>query len=179
GLDTIVEAAWEQPGVLGARMTGAGFGGCAIALVAKNQIDAFKENVNALYQQAIGYAATFYTATIGDGAKETELPMELNIETCTFIDHPSKEIHDQRSAVNEDISSGWGRLYRFSCCLSTYRTKPGRCGHRQFTDRTSRSDTSKSNHLCRGFAQHRLSPRRVRKRSDRCGYSFCRQFARW
>ncbi|HLR09087.1 MAG TPA: galactokinase [Bacillota bacterium] len=75
-LDTIVEAAWEQPGVLGARMTGAGFGGCAIALVAKNQIDAFKENVNALYQQAIGYAATFYTATIGDGAKETELPME-------------------------------------------------------------------------------------------------------
>src|SRR5699024_1593259 len=32
-LDTIVGAAWEQPGVIGARMTGAGFGGCAIAIV--------------------------------------------------------------------------------------------------------------------------------------------------
>nr|WP_182200831.1 galactokinase [Paraliobacillus salinarum] len=72
-LDTIVEAAWEQPGVLGARMTGAGFGGCAIALVKSDEIDQFKTNVNAHYKKVVGYDATFYVATIGDGAKEIKL----------------------------------------------------------------------------------------------------------
>ncbi|TQS71233.1 galactokinase [Ornithinibacillus gellani] len=69
-LDTIVEAAWKQPGVLGARMTGAGFGGCAIAIVEKNQVANFEEQVNAIYRERIGYDATFYLAAIGDGAKE-------------------------------------------------------------------------------------------------------------
>ena len=69
-LDTIVQAAWDQPGVIGARMTGAGFGGCAIAVVEKDQINQFKENINKIYTEKIGYAASFYTATIGDGAKE-------------------------------------------------------------------------------------------------------------
>lgn len=72
-LDTIVEAAWEQPGVLGARMTGAGFGGCAIAIVKSDEIDQFKTNVNAHYKKVVGYDATFYVATIGDGAKEIKL----------------------------------------------------------------------------------------------------------
>lgn len=71
-LDTIVEAAWDQPGVIGARMTGAGFGGCAIAIVEKEQIDAFQENVNTIYKKEIGYEATFYTAAIGEGAKKVE-----------------------------------------------------------------------------------------------------------
>ena len=44
-LDTLVACAQEQPGVLGARMTGAGFGGCSIALVPKQNIDAFIEAV--------------------------------------------------------------------------------------------------------------------------------------
>ena len=44
-LDTLVHTAWEQEGVLGARMTGAGFGGCAVALVAKDAVESFKENV--------------------------------------------------------------------------------------------------------------------------------------
>lgn len=69
-LDTIVEAAWEQDGVIGARMTGAGFGGCAIAIVEKDNIDHFKANVNEIYTKTIGYEPTFYTAAIGDGAKE-------------------------------------------------------------------------------------------------------------
>ncbi|MRH44214.1 galactokinase [Aquibacillus halophilus] len=69
-LDTIVEAAWSQEGVLGARMTGAGFGGCAIAIVPKDSVDSFKKNVNQTYKNKIGYEATFYVATIGDGAKE-------------------------------------------------------------------------------------------------------------
>ncbi|RDW22471.1 galactokinase [Oceanobacillus arenosus] len=69
-LDTIVEAAWNQPGVLGARMTGAGFGGCAIAIVAREEVEKFKNNVSAVYTKKIGYAPTFYMAEIGDGAKE-------------------------------------------------------------------------------------------------------------
>ena len=69
-LDTIVETAWNQPGVVGARMTGAGFGGCAIAIVEKNKIDNFKDNVNRSYTKTIGYEASFYIASIGDGARE-------------------------------------------------------------------------------------------------------------
>lgn len=69
-LDTIVEAAWEQEGVIGARMTGAGFGGCAIAIVQKDNLDDFKQNVNQTYKKVTGYDATFYTAAISDGAKE-------------------------------------------------------------------------------------------------------------
>ena len=69
-LDTIVETAWKQPGVLGARMTGAGFGGCAIAIVHKSDVDNFEQEVNKVYHDTIGYEPTFYTAMIGDGAKE-------------------------------------------------------------------------------------------------------------
>lgn len=69
-LDTIVEAAWKQDGVIGARMTGAGFGGCAIAIVKEDQVETFKENVNDIYRKMIGYDATFYTALIGEGATE-------------------------------------------------------------------------------------------------------------
>lgn len=69
-LDTIVEAAWQQDGVLGARMTGAGFGGCAIAIVEKKNAKTFKKNVNAIYREQTSYDATFHIATIGDGAKE-------------------------------------------------------------------------------------------------------------
>ncbi|PAV31162.1 galactokinase [Virgibacillus profundi] len=69
-LDTIVYAAWEQDGVLGARMTGAGFGGCAIAIVDKDKVNTFKENVNRIYLEKIGHEPIFYTAEIGDGAKQ-------------------------------------------------------------------------------------------------------------
>ncbi|MFZ2552030.1 MAG: galactokinase, partial [Trichococcus flocculiformis] len=68
-LDTLVQAAWDQPGVLGARMTGAGFGGCAIAIVEKDAIPTFIENVGKTYEAAIGYPAEFYIAEISDGAK--------------------------------------------------------------------------------------------------------------
>ncbi|MBM7600052.1 galactokinase [Virgibacillus halotolerans] len=70
-LDTLVAAAWDQPGVIGARMTGAGFGGCAIAIVEKELVEDFKQNVYRIYTEKVGYEATFYTAMIGDGAKET------------------------------------------------------------------------------------------------------------
>lgn len=69
-LDTIVHTAWDFPGVLGARMTGAGFGGCAIALVEKAQVDDFKKHIHDSYLEKIGYAPSFYLPTIGDGAKK-------------------------------------------------------------------------------------------------------------
>ena len=68
-LDTLVHTAWKQPGVLGARMTGAGFGGCAIALVAKNEVEAFEKNVADIYQEEIGYLPSFYIADTADGTK--------------------------------------------------------------------------------------------------------------
>ncbi|AAY60498.1 galactokinase (plasmid) [Bacillus cereus] len=66
-LDTLVAAAQKQEGVLGARMTGAGFGGCAIALVKENEIHAFKNKVYDEYLKVIGYAPVFYVAHIGCG----------------------------------------------------------------------------------------------------------------
>ncbi|WP_210609218.1 galactokinase [Priestia flexa] len=69
-LDTLVETAWNQKGVIGARMTGAGFGGCAIAIVEKNQVSEFINEVKESYKEKIGYEATFYVANIGDGARE-------------------------------------------------------------------------------------------------------------
>lgn len=69
-LDTLAETAWKQEGILGARMTGAGFGGCAIAIVKKASTDKFIKNVSETYLKEIGYNADFYIANIGDGAKE-------------------------------------------------------------------------------------------------------------
>lgn len=71
-LDTIVHTAWKQDGVIGARMTGAGFGGCAIAIVEKKKIPEFKEQISQTYQDTVGLEATFYTASIHDGAKPIE-----------------------------------------------------------------------------------------------------------
>lgn len=68
-LDTLAHTAWEQEGVLGARMTGAGFGGCGIAIVAKDKVDAFTENVGRIYTEKIGYAPSFYIAEIAGGSR--------------------------------------------------------------------------------------------------------------
>lgn len=72
-LDTLVASAWKQAGVLGARMTGAGMGGCAIALVHQDQVKEIEEAVAEEYEAEIGYAPSFYIARIGDGAKELSL----------------------------------------------------------------------------------------------------------
>ncbi|WP_353949122.1 galactokinase [Sporolactobacillus sp. Y61] len=69
-LDTLAETAWQEEGVLGARMTGAGFGGCAIAIVEKSHVDAFTKHVGEVYEKEIGYAPSFYIAKIVDGAKK-------------------------------------------------------------------------------------------------------------
>ncbi|MGT2833042.1 galactokinase [Streptococcus halotolerans] len=71
-LDTLAHTAWEQEGVLGARMTGAGFGGCGIAIVAKDKVDDFKENVGKTYTEIVGYAPEFYIAEIAGGSHVLE-----------------------------------------------------------------------------------------------------------
>lgn len=68
-LDTLAEASWAQPGVLGARMIGGGFGGSAVAIVKKDQAEEFKKNVGKIYRDKIGYDASFYDAEIVDGTK--------------------------------------------------------------------------------------------------------------
>lgn len=66
-LDTLVETACRQHGCIGSRMTGAGFGGCAIALVHKDFIDEFIQNVQTEYTEQIGYPAEFYTCSTSNG----------------------------------------------------------------------------------------------------------------
>lgn len=71
-LDTLAETAQKQTGCLGARMTGAGFGGCAIALVKEDAIPAFENNVYDEYLKVVGYAPDFYVAHIGGGARKLD-----------------------------------------------------------------------------------------------------------
>ncbi len=71
-LDTLVSSSWVQEGVYGARMTGAGFGGCAIALVDSHKVDTFIKNVGNNYKKHIGYEASFYIANTSDGPNEIE-----------------------------------------------------------------------------------------------------------
>ncbi len=66
-LDTLVETAWSVPGVIGSRMTGAGFGGCTVSIVKEDCVDSFIEKVGKTYLDTIGYAADFYVVDIGGG----------------------------------------------------------------------------------------------------------------
>ncbi|MCI5584113.1 MAG: galactokinase [Lachnospiraceae bacterium] len=68
-LDTLVEEAWKIDGVIGSRMTGAGFGGCTVSIVKDEAINTFIEKVGAAYKEKIGYAADFYVVELGDGPR--------------------------------------------------------------------------------------------------------------
>ncbi len=68
-LDTLAEAAQEVKGCLGARMTGAGFGGCAIAIVHQSAIEELKNVVGKKYKQVTGLDCAIYETTIGDGVR--------------------------------------------------------------------------------------------------------------
>lgn len=69
-LDTIVAIARQLPGCIGARMTGAGFGGCALALVHQDAIDNFKDELVMRYTSQIGYAPTCYPVLLSQGVRQ-------------------------------------------------------------------------------------------------------------
>jgi len=69
-LDTLVEYCRKDENVLGARMTGAGFGGCAIALIKTHHFMDFKEGIEKFYLKKIGYTPSLYLSEIGDGVHE-------------------------------------------------------------------------------------------------------------
>lgn len=68
-LDTLVEIASKVTGVIGSRMTGAGFGGCTVSIVKNESIADFIDRVSKEYQEAVGYKADFYVVSIGEGAR--------------------------------------------------------------------------------------------------------------
>lgn len=68
-LDTLVEEAWKLEGVIGSRMTGAGFGGCTVSIVKEDALDSFIQQVAKAYEKRIGYSADFYIVEIGSGPK--------------------------------------------------------------------------------------------------------------
>ena len=68
-LDTIVDFCRTYEDCIGARMTGAGFGGCAIALIKKDSFDDFSEKVTAAYEAKIGYKPGVFSSVIAEGVR--------------------------------------------------------------------------------------------------------------
>lgn len=68
-LDTLAEEAWKIDGVIGSRMTGAGFGGCTVSIVKKEAVKKFIKKVGKAYKKKIGYQADFYVVKLGSGPK--------------------------------------------------------------------------------------------------------------
>ena len=60
---------WSNASAAEASMSGAGFGGCAIALVENDSLETVKDAIAKGYKEMIGYEADLYVATIGDGTK--------------------------------------------------------------------------------------------------------------
>jgi galactokinase len=69
-LDLLVESAKSQPGVLGSRMTGGGFGGCTVSLVERRTIDSFREAVSSKYQANTGISPEIFAVEASGGASE-------------------------------------------------------------------------------------------------------------
>jgi len=79
-LDAVEEYCKTDPNVAGARMTGAGFGGCAIALVKEDSFDGFSKKVIEYYTDKIGYAPTVYRSLIGNGVGELVVNRDWSLE---------------------------------------------------------------------------------------------------
>lgn len=69
-LDTLAYEAQKLPGVLGSRMTGAGFGGCTVSIVREEHVDSFIDTLYKIYTSKIGYPPSFIVDETGDGGRE-------------------------------------------------------------------------------------------------------------
>ena len=69
-MDIMAEAAWRADGVYGSRMTGAGFGGCTVSLVAEGAIEDFRGQVAADYEEATGIVPQIYVCRAEDGVSK-------------------------------------------------------------------------------------------------------------
>ena len=69
-LDLLAHEARKLPYVIGSRMTGAGFGGCTVSVVKTAHAQDFIKTLAPIYEEKIGYPASFYITEIGDGGKE-------------------------------------------------------------------------------------------------------------
>lgn len=69
-LSGIVDFAQKFDGVLGSRMTGAGFGGCTVTLIEEGEVPAFIQQLQSAYEQKFALQADCYIADIGSGARE-------------------------------------------------------------------------------------------------------------
>lgn len=67
-LDTLVYEGRKLPGVVGTRMTGAGFGGCTVSIVKKTDSGKFISDLSSVYEKKTGLVPDFYLPEIGDGA---------------------------------------------------------------------------------------------------------------
>jgi galactokinase len=72
-IDILVDLADKQPGCFGARLTGGGFGGCTVNLVAAAQAEAFVDAMRAGYKAATGILAEIYTSRASAGAHAISL----------------------------------------------------------------------------------------------------------
>ncbi len=72
-INTLVTIAQSQPGVLGARLTGGGFGGCIVALIRKDTVNDFTKSIMALYHESTGLKADVYPVNVEQGADEVVL----------------------------------------------------------------------------------------------------------
>ena len=72
-LDTLVDEARKIDGVLGSRMTGAGFGGSTVTIIEEDAIDTFIAEVGKNYTEKTGLVANFYVSDIGDGGHEIKI----------------------------------------------------------------------------------------------------------
>jgi galactokinase len=71
-LDVLVELASNLPGVYGARMTGAGFGGCTVNLVRSEQSAAFQTGIAEGYEKAVAIKPEIYVCTAAQGAEQID-----------------------------------------------------------------------------------------------------------
>jgi galactokinase len=72
-LDALAEAAWKLPGVYGSRMSGGGFGGCTISLLAAGALGDFRRLVPSAYREATGREAAVFPVTASAGARVERL----------------------------------------------------------------------------------------------------------